>query len=136
MSITMMFNHWIRRGIRLGIFTLGLVTAVFAQANHHAEQEIAYLKQFIASSPCQYNRNGDLHTAPEALKHIQKKYDYFKDEIHTAEDFINKSASKSTMSGKAYTVICPAAEGHGQQTLTSQQWLLRALADFRAEHGS
>ena len=98
------------------------------------QQEINYLKNYIQSSPCQFNRNGDVHTAPEALQHIEKKYQYYKDEITSAEMFIEKSASKSTMSGKSYHVICPAQggqQGHGKQTLTSKTWLLRALSDYR-----
>ena len=98
---------------------------------NNLKAEIHYLKTFISNSQCTYNRNGDLHSAKEALEHIQKKHDYFKDDIHTAEDFIEKSASKSTMSGKTYTVICPATEGVGQQTITSQTWLLGALANYR-----
>lgn len=98
------------------------------------QQEINYLKSYIQTSPCQFNRNGNLHTAPEALLHIEKKYQYYKDEITSAEMFIEKSASKSTLSGKSYSVICPAKgglQGHGKQTLTSKTWLLRALSDYR-----
>jgi hypothetical protein len=97
-------------------------------------QEINFLKNYIQNSPCQFNRNGDTHSAPEALQHINKKYEYFKDDITSAEQFIEKSASKSTLSGKPYTVICPPSDkqdGHGQQTLSSKTWLLRALADYR-----
>lgn len=98
------------------------------------EQEINYLKQYIKNSDCQFNRNGDIHSSPDALVHIEKKYQYYKDDITSAEQFIEKSASKSTMSGKSYSVICPASnkqQGHGQQTLSSKTWLLRALSDYR-----
>jgi hypothetical protein len=99
--------------------------------------EIQYLKQYINTSQCLFNRNSDIHTAPEALKHIEKKYQYFKDDITSAERFIDTSASKSTLSGKAYTVTCPAEhkqQGHGIQTLSSQVWLLRALIDYRSSN--
>lgn len=113
--------------------TILVLLSIQASASKLAS-EISYLKSFIANSPCTFNRNGDLHSPREALEHIQKKHDYFEDDIHTAEDFIEKSASKSTMSGKAYTVICPAQEGQGQQTITSRTWLLRALSSYRNQH--
>jgi len=114
--------------MKLFSFICLLVLSTFAHSNN-AEHEIKYLKQYIQTSNCQFNRNGDLHTAPEALKHIEKKYQYFKDDITSAEMFIEKSASKSTLSGKHYTVSCPTK--NGLQTLSSQTWLLRALQEYR-----
>lgn len=111
-------------------FSLALLMSISIQSlANNVQAEIDHLKRFIAKSQCTYNRNGDLHTAKEALEHIQKKQDYFEDDIHTAEDFIRLSASKSTFSGNPYTVICPSP--NGQQTITSQTWLLRALEDYR-----
>ncbi len=81
--------------MKLFSFICVLVLSTFAHSNN-AEHEIKYLKQFIQTSDCQFNRNGDIHSAPEALKHIEKKYQYFKDDITSAEMFIEKSASKST----------------------------------------
>jgi hypothetical protein len=114
-----------------------LILLICLPASSNAQDfnhEIKYLKQYINTSECLFNRNGDIHTAPEALKHIEKKYQYFKDDINSAERFIETSASKSTLSGKAYTVTCPAGhkqQGHGIQNLSSQVWLLRALTDYR-----
>ena len=88
--------------------------------------EIAYLLDMIKQTDCRYQRNGKFYQGTEALEHIEKKRAYFQDEIHSAEDFIRLSASKSSLSGKAYLIHCPnkAAE-------PSQTWLLRALADYR-----
>jgi hypothetical protein len=49
-------------------------------------------------------RNGDTHTAAEAAQHMQAKYAHFKDKIVTAEDFIDRCASRSEMTGKPYMV--------------------------------
>ncbi|SOD30246.1 hypothetical protein SAMN05518800_5853 [Variovorax sp. YR752] len=49
-------------------------------------------------------RNGNEYTAADAAKHMQAKYDYFKKELVTAEDFIERCASRSEMTGQAYKV--------------------------------
>lgn len=89
-------------------------------------EEIQHLIDFVAQTPCRYERNGREYSGKEAVEHIKKKYHYFSDEIKTSEDFIELSASKSTMSGKRYLVHCGQ-----QQTQTSQQWLLDELQNFR-----
>jgi hypothetical protein len=94
-----------------------------AQAN---PLEIQHLLTFVQNTDCQYERNGTYHSGKDARAHIQKKYDYYKDSITTTEDFIRLSASKSTMSGKAYQVHCP-----NKKAITSKQWLLRELNQFR-----
>ncbi len=42
----------------------------------------------------------------KGISHIEKKYNYYRDDIHNTEDFIKLSATKSTMSGGYYTVKC------------------------------
>ena len=41
------------------------------------------------------------------------KFDHFKDEIVTAEDFIDRCASRSEMTGKPYQEILKAADARG-----------------------
>ena len=88
--------------------------------------EVQHLLQFVQESDCVMTRNGSEHSGEEAVEHIQNKYDYFRDEIDTTEKFIEYSATKSTMSGKYYTVECP-----GGKKLRSQDWLLEELAQYR-----
>ena len=95
-----------------------------AESNYKAE--IAHLLTYVKNTPCQYIRNGDTHDGTEAAKHIQNKYDYYKDDIHTAEDFIRLSAAKSTMSGSKYYIQCP-----GSPKVESAQWLLQELDRYR-----
>jgi len=106
------------------LFSVCLFSAFSAQAN---TSEIQHLINYVSNTQCTYVRNGDKHTGKEAVEHIQKKYDYFSDDIKTAEDFIRLSATKSTFSGKPYKVIC---EG---KTMDSAQWLLDELKRFRQQ---
>ena len=92
---------------------------------------IDYLLTFVAETDCTFIRNGKPHTAKEAVVHMQRKYEHFRDEIKTPEDFIRLSASKSLISGKPYMVKTKTG-----QVLKSETWLLEALETYRrTEHG-
>lgn len=49
-------------------------------------------------------RNGNEYNAADAASHMRSKYDYFKAEIVTAEDFIERCATRSEMTKVAYKV--------------------------------
>ena len=87
--------------------------------------EIQQLLTFISSSDCIFIRNGGEHPAQEAREHLEMKYNHVKKRIHTAEDFIDKIASKSSLSRKQYTVRC------GEVILPTRQWLEEALESYR-----
>ena len=89
--------------------------------------EIDHLLSFVEHSPCRINRNGKAYAGIDAVSHIKKKYAYFKDDIQTTEQFIELSATKSTMSGKYYQVECP-----GEEPMRSQDWLLKQLKAYRS----
>jgi hypothetical protein len=92
---------------------------------------INYLLAFVETSDCTFIRNDKAYTTKEAAGHMQRKYDHFKDEIKTPEDFIRLSASKSLISGKPYMVKTKAG-----QLLKSEIWLLKALESYRQnQHG-
>ncbi len=94
---------------------------IFAAEN----EEIDYLLSYLGDSGCTFIRNGDEHPAKEAKEHLEMKYNHAKRRIKTAEDFINKIASKSSLSRKQYKVRCADVQ------LPSKQWLERALASHR-----
>ncbi|WP_446010773.1 DUF5329 family protein [Candidatus Electrothrix sp.] len=116
--------------IVLVVMALMLTGTVHADVPPEQQAEVAHLLQFVKSSTCRINRNGSFHQGEEAAEHIQKKYDYFQDKIRTTEDFIKYSASKSTMSGKYYTVHCD-----GQKPIRTRDWLLRELEAYREQQG-
>jgi uncharacterized protein YdaL len=93
------------------------------------QNEIAHLLNFVSSTDCKYERNGDMHTGEEAVAHIKKKYDYFSDDIKTTEDFIKYSTTKSKMSGDFYKIHCS-----GQEIINSQDWLLAELKRYRSNY--
>jgi len=91
-------------------------------------KEVNHLLDFVKDSGCVINRNGTDHPAEKGIEHIEMKYDYFRDDIENTEEFIEYSATKSTMSGDYYMVTCP-----GKKVLRTQDWLMLELKRFRAE---
>ncbi|MBJ7537996.1 DUF5329 family protein [Marinomonas transparens] len=91
------------------------------------EDEINHLLNFVASTDCQYERNGIMHDNQEAVEHIKKKYAYFSDDIQSTEDFIKYSATKSSWSGKDYKIHCA-----NKVPMQSREWLLIELQTYRA----
>ena len=123
-------NHRSRFVIALAACTLSLVAnAASAAPTAKAEHEIDALIAGLGSSGCEFERNGSWHDAKAARAHLQKKYDYLRkrDMADTAELFIERAASKSSMSGKAYRVRCP-----GKTAEPSERWFRQRLQTLRA----
>lgn len=112
------------------LFLWCVVVSDVASADVPAGQlvEVNHLLAYVKNSGCIINRNGSDHAAEKGVSHIESKYDYFRDDIKSTEDFIQYSATKSTMSGDYYTVTCP-----GENTIRTQGWLLTELKSFRSK---
>lgn len=98
-----------RLAIPFALSGLVLATSAFAAPSPAASREIAGLMQALGASRCELNRNGNWYDATQARAHLQRKYDYLlkKNLVDTAEQFIDRAASRSSLSGKAYRVRCP-----------------------------
>ena len=103
---------------------LTLSAAVQAAPTAQAKREIQGLMDALSTSSCEFQRNGTWHGRDEARKHLQRKYDYLlkKDLVDTAEQFIERAASKSSISGRAYQVRCP-----GQPAQPAAAWFKAKL---------
>ncbi len=86
---------------------------------------IEFLLHAIGQSGCVFTRNGKDHSATEAEDHLRMKYNRTKSRIKTAEAFIDHLASKSSWTGKPYTLRC----ADGEQT-PSREWLYQALERY------
>jgi len=110
----------------LGLASLGTNAAPLPPA---ARAEVDALLARLQSSGCEFNRNGSWHAGAEAKAHLLKKLDVLerKDLVQTTEQFIERGASSSSMSGKAYLVRCA-----GKAPVESAQWLKAELQRLRA----
>ena len=88
--------------------------------------EIEHLISAVGESGCTFVRNGKEHDAEAAEAHLRLKYRRGRKYATTAEAFIERLASKSSMSRKAYQMACPDSP-----TIASGVWLRARLAEFR-----
>ncbi|HEV2965357.1 MAG TPA: DUF5329 family protein [Chthoniobacterales bacterium] len=92
------------------------------------DDSINYLLDYVANSNATFIRNGQTHTPQEAASHIKAKYEHFKNEIKTPQDFIRLSASKSLLTGQPYLVRTK----DGKEIQLSV-WLTDALQKHRGQ---
>lgn len=80
--------------------------AVQAEAGSPALERarIDYLLERVSKSPYNFFRNGGRYTGGRALAHLKWKYFRNLGRVKTAEDFIERVATRSKMSGQAYEV--------------------------------
>jgi len=118
-----------KRTALCAVLTISL-SVLAAEPDAVARKEIEHLVNHLASSGCQFNRNGTWYDAARAVSHLKRKYEYLLDRnlVPTAEAFIEGAASESSASGKAYLVKCP-----GQTQIRSADWFRAELEKFRAE---
>lgn len=105
-----------------------VLAAPFAGAapDARADAEIRHLVDFIAASGCQFIRNGDAHDSKAAAEHLLMKYGKAKSRLSTPEQFIDKVASRSYLTGSEYRVRCPS-----KPEIASGSWLTTELQAWR-----
>ncbi len=93
-----------------------------------AGAEIAYLFARLEASGCDFYRNGSRYGSREAAEHLRRKYRYLLERgmVSSAEEFIERAASKSSSSGKPYQVRCS-----GGMLTESGPWLRAELIAYR-----
>ena len=112
--------------LMLIVLTLSVLCMPFAQATNNTEQEIQHLFEFISQSNCIFIRNNTEYLAKEARDHMQTKYDFAKRWVGSAEQFIDRIATKSSISGNRYQIRCQG------KLLYTDKWLKQELARYRA----
>lgn len=114
------------------IWIVAIVAAQAAPAPA-AKAEIEYLLSAVASSDCRFYRNGTWYDATSAAAHLRAKYETLaaRGLIGDTEDFIDRAATKSSLSGRDYAIKC-----EGIAEMSSRQWLTDLLVAYRASHAS
>ena len=109
------------------LFTTVLTLNLCAAETEPLSKTVDYLiAQVEKADTVKFLRNGDEHTAKEAAEHMRRKYNHFKKEIKTPEDFIEKCAAKSELSGKPYMI--KKSDG---TTEKCQDWMKSMLEEHR-----
>ena len=116
---------------RGSILMVGLILVSIARAEPsvNVQREVNFLLSYIGSSRCEFYRNGTWSDSKTAQTHLRDKYNYLVagNQINTTEDFIERAATASSLSGQSYKVRC-----NGSATVSSKQWLRDELRRIRA----
>ncbi|RUL76190.1 hypothetical protein EKH80_09885 [Dyella choica] len=101
--------------------------SAYAALGMTGRQEVNALLAFVGNSHCTFIRNGSSYSAKDAQAHLQDKLDYLlrRDMVNTAEQFIERAGSQSSMSGKPYKVNCDGKEQLSADWLTNELQRLR-----------
>jgi hypothetical protein len=79
-----------------------------ANTLNQAQGEIEHLLSVVQNSGCEFYRNGNWYGAPEAQAHLREKLQLLT--VHapmgSAEEFIDKVATRSVFTNLAYEVRC------------------------------
>lgn len=111
------------------VATLGWLPAICnAHLSPAARQEIDALLHAVGTSGCEFLRGATVHSAMQAQAHLQQKYDYLdvRGQLNSAEDFIAKAATRSSMTGQVYGIRCVGAAPQA-----SAEWLKTRLKALR-----
>ena len=95
------------------------------------ESEVPQLLARMEASGCEFYRNGSWASGASARAHLERKYRAMLDRklIATTEEFIERGATRSSMSGAAYRVRCAGAE------VESAAWFAQELRRLRGAGG-
>jgi len=104
-SGSLIFRKWLRLVLCALALCLSAVAPASATPSPEEDRLIQGLIQRVENRrEMVFLRNGEEHSAADAAKHMRQKYNHFKDDIVTAEDFIRRCATRSEMTKAAYKV--------------------------------
>ena len=94
-----------RRSFLVSVTTLMALQAVAAAPAPHEQTRIEKLIRFVEThKDVKFIRNGTEYSCADAGKFLRGKLESMGKEVTTAREFIERIASKSSMSGKPYEV--------------------------------
>ncbi len=104
----------------LGFLLAASVSAADDKPMSETEKIEALIKHVEGLSDAKFVRNGREYDAKTAARFLRGKWDAKKDEIKTAQDFIDKAASVSSTSGKPYLIRKDGRDIKAGEYLTEQ----------------
>jgi hypothetical protein len=115
----------------IAVLGLALFPSARAAVPPIAQAEINYLLEYVENSHCEFYRNGTRYDSKQARAHLQSKLEILsaRGRIRTAEDFIDRAGTSSSLSGRPYQVKCSGTP------VPSGQWLRSELERYRS-HGA
>jgi hypothetical protein len=101
-----------------------LFVAGAAAGAESIDPAVAGLLRAVETSGCRMDRNGEVHDGKAAADHLRMKLERSGRPGMSADQFIDRIASGSSISGTPYWVLCP-----GQPAVESRVWLRARLRE-------
>lgn len=114
---------------RAALVGLVLMPALcLAQLSPASRKEIDGLLRAVGTSGCEFMRGGSSYSAAQAQEHLNQKYEYLvmRDLLASTEEFIDKAATRSSMTGEPYAMRCAAAAPQ-----RCDEWMMARLRSMR-----
>jgi hypothetical protein len=123
-------RHNVLSVVAAPVLALALACGVMpAQADELPAPEAAKIEYLIRSiaelRDAQFIRNGQAHDSQAAAKHLRAKLKAAGPRVRSAEDFIDKCASESLMSGRPYRIRFT-----GGREIEARVFLRQKLAEY------
>ena len=115
--------------LTLMVLLLTAPVSAAAQQSEDLDDTIQHLITYVRESDVTFERNISRHDSVEAAAHIEKKYQHFRDDIDTPEQFIERCATASLVTGKQYLII----DSQGDE-IPAGEWLNTELARYRLQN--
>jgi Family of unknown function (DUF5329) len=117
-----------RQKVIVALIFLGQAAGLHAAVPAEPQVEAAYLLGFVETSGCEFYRNGMRYDATQAGSHLRKKYAVLMSsgKPATTDAFIDKVASRSSLTGRPYEVSCA-----GKARVGTALWLREELSRYR-----
>ena len=112
-----------------GLLLTAPASATAARQAEALDTTIQYLIAYVKESDVTFERNFFHHDPVEAARHIERKYQHFRDEIDSPEEFIELCATASLVTGMPYLIV----DGQGNE-MPAGEWLNTELARYRLQN--
>lgn len=106
------------------LFALLLGISTPAYASDQLDLQIQQLLNLVSASNCSFVRNGKTHSSRESVKHINRKYAHYEQDIDSIDSFIDLTATKSLFTDKQYLAHCDG------QVMSSAKWMHRKVTEL------
>lgn len=107
------------------ITLLSSVSAAATSAAENMQDEVDYLFSVLGKDSCTFVRNDISYSSGEFERHLRSKLSGNEQLINSAEDFIEKIATRSSVSESPYVAIC------GAELQIIKDWLTESLEVYR-----
>jgi hypothetical protein len=118
-----------RRLLAVLLSGVAISAAAAASLSPALRAEIDALMSALETSGCEFSRNGNWYSGAEAKLHLLRKLKYLEDKgmVQSTEQFIERAASTSSMTGQPYLVRCRSGAA-----VQSGAWLSSVLQSIRS----